>query len=38
MIKIFLKDGKTIEVEKGSKVAEIASKLSISLGKKRFRS
>ncbi|WP_195509728.1 threonine--tRNA ligase [Clostridium tyrobutyricum] len=34
MIKIFLKDGKTIEVEKGSKVAEIASKLSISLGKK----
>ncbi|MBV4419516.1 threonine--tRNA ligase [Clostridium tyrobutyricum] len=34
MIKIFLKDGKTIEVEKGSKVTEIASKLSISLGKK----
>ncbi|WP_368489948.1 threonine--tRNA ligase [Clostridium sp. BJN0013] len=34
MIKISLKDGKKIEVEKGSKVIDIASKLSISLSKK----
>ncbi|MFL0194584.1 threonine--tRNA ligase [Clostridium sp. WILCCON 0269] len=34
MIKIGLKDGKEIEVEKGAKVADIASKLSVSLSKK----
>ncbi len=34
VIKISLKDGKKIEVEKGSKVIDIASKLSISLSKK----
>lgn len=34
MVKISLKDGKLIEVENGSTVADIASKISISLGKK----
>ena len=34
MIKIILKDGKELEVEKGLKVADIAAKLSTSLGKK----
>jgi threonyl-tRNA synthetase len=34
MVKISLKDGNVIEVEKGLTVGEIASKLSISLGKK----
>ncbi len=34
MVKIILKDGKELEVEKGLKVADIAAKLSTSLGKK----
>lgn len=34
MIKISLKNGKVIEVESGSTISEIASKISISLGKK----
>lgn len=34
MIKISLKDGKDIEIEKGSKVIDVAKKLSISLSKK----
>lgn len=34
MIKITLKDGNIVEVEKGTKVAEIAAKLSTSLAKK----
>ncbi|MCT8977299.1 threonine--tRNA ligase [Clostridium sp. CX1] len=34
MVKITLKDGSIVEVEKGSKVAEVAAKLSTSLAKK----
>jgi threonyl-tRNA synthetase len=34
MIKITLKDGSIVEVEKGTKVAEVAAKLSTSLAKK----
>lgn len=34
MVKITLKDGSIVEVEKGTKVAEIAAKLSTSLAKK----
>ncbi|WP_446897587.1 threonine--tRNA ligase [Clostridium sp. LBM24168] len=34
MIKVSLKNGKVIEVENGSTIADIASKISISLGKK----
>ncbi|EFG87723.1 TGS domain protein [Clostridium carboxidivorans P7] len=34
MVKITLKDGSLIEVEKGTKVADVAAKLSTSLAKK----